>query len=77
MRTVEKWARRLLVGEGVGAPTTREFPGYMSFDEPRRPKWWTEIDPQDEWGTILGAHEGSRDASVGMSGYRSWTRCFA
>jgi hypothetical protein len=48
----------------AGAPKPA-FPGFMPFDEPRRPTWWNDDLAPKEWGMVLGVNESEPGTSDG------------
>lgn len=61
---IRRQAKRILSGKVVG--TDRPiFPGYISFDEDQRPRWWSDEFAPGSWGALLGVHESEPGCSVG------------
>ena len=65
MTYLAKRARRILAGTRVDSIGVRIFPGYISFEENRRPDWWKSDLAPETWGTVLGVHENDPDTRVG------------
>ncbi|XYH97991.1 hypothetical protein ACMHYB_61335 [Sorangium sp. So ce1128] len=62
---IRKQAKRILAGMVKGSDERSIFPGYMSFDKDKRPRWWRNELAPDIWGEILGVHEAESDCSDG------------
>lgn len=61
---IRRQAKRILSGKVKGADRPI-FPGYISFDEDRRPRWWSDELAPGSWGAVLGVHESEPGCSVG------------
>ncbi|WP_437963186.1 hypothetical protein WMF04_25965 [Sorangium sp. So ce260] len=62
---IRKQAKRILAGMVKGSDDRSIFPGYMSFDKDKRPRWWRNGLAPDSWGEILGVHEIKPDCAHG------------
>lgn len=61
---IRKQAKRILAGRVRGSEQ-RIFPGYISFAEDRRPRWWRDGLALEAWGPVIGVHEIEADCPRG------------
>lgn len=61
---IRRQAKRILAGMVRGSEQ-RIFPGYISFDEDRRPRWWGDGLTLESWGAVIGVHEIEPDCPRG------------